>query len=405
MTPSPETALVDKLPTAVSLEVSLPFMLGSASLAASYGSSFFLVEALRSIGQSTTTAGAVISTGTIATILSSLVAGRIADLLGSMRTITFAAAMIAAAMICFASASILPLFAYIGGLLLGIGWSVFYILAPLQVMCHVQAEARIKYLTLLSGSQMLGIGLAAPLARTAAEAIGSYIAVYSLFAVACILGTMLLDSAGRALAQAPQIKMPAVRLTFKGVVRAFKSNARYPIIMIGIGACVFAGLSTYQSLYATSRALSPDTFFFVFTVTAVFFRFAVAPIIGRFRLELIAALLLACTIAGLFILFFNVDSTAIYILGTASFALGYGLSYSTLNSMIVHIAGVEETSFAISSQVFTLSYFMGLFGFPYIAGQVVKVSNFDCLLICMMMLIAANGVLLAVHMFSTIRKR
>lgn len=153
---------MDKLPSAVSLEVSIPFMLGSASLAASYGSSFFLIEALRSIGQSAATAGAVISTGTITTILTSLVAGRIADVLGLMRTITFAAAMIAAAMICFASASILPLFAYIGGLLLGIGWSVFYILAPLQVLYHVQAEARIEYLTLLSGSQMLGIGLAAP---------------------------------------------------------------------------------------------------------------------------------------------------------------------------------------------------------------------------------------------------
>lgn len=117
---------------------------------------------------------------------------------------------------------------------------------------------------------------------------------------------MLLEFAGRALAQAPQIKMPAVRLTFKGVVRAFKSNARYPIIMIGIGACVFAGHSTFQSLYATSRAQSPDTFFLVFAVTAVFFRFAT--IIGRFRLERVAALLHACTVAGLFILFFNVGS-------------------------------------------------------------------------------------------------
>ncbi|WP_247355004.1 hypothetical protein [Bradyrhizobium sp. 160] len=96
--------------------------------------------------------------------------------------------------------------------------------------------------------------------------------------------------------------------------------------------------------------------------------------------------------------------TAIYILGAAFFALGYGLSYSTLNSMIVHIADIDETAFAISSQVFTLSYFIGLFGFPYVAGQVVKASNFDCLLIGMMMLIAANGVLLAVHMFSTNRK-
>ncbi|MCP3392204.1 MFS transporter [Bradyrhizobium sp. CCGB12] len=395
---------MDKLPSAVSLEVSIPFMLGSASLAASYGSSFFLVEALRSIGQSATTAGAVISTGTIATILSSLVAGRIADLLGLMRTITSAAAMIAAAMICFASASILPLLAYVGGLLLGIGWSVFYILAPLQVLYHVQAETRIKYLTLLSGSQMLGIGLAAPLARTVAEAIGSYIAVYSFFAVACVLGTMLLEFAGRALAQAPQIKVPSVRLTFKGVLRAFKSNARYPIMMIGIGACVFAGLSTFQSLYATSRALSPDTFFLAFTVTAVLFRFAVAPIIGRFRLERVAALLFACTIAGLVILFVNVGSTTIYILGTAFFALGYGLSYSTLNSMVLHIAGNDEASFAIYSQVFTLSYFIGLFGFPYIAGQVVKVSSVDCLLISMVMLITANGVLLAIQVFSTIRK-
>lgn len=404
MTPSPETALVDKPPSAVSLEVSIPFMLGSISLAASYGSSFFLVEALRSIGQSATTAGAVISTGTIATILSSLVAGRIADLLGLMRTITFAAAMIAAAMISFASASILPLFAYVGGLLLGIGWSVFYILAPLQVLYHVQPEARIKYLTLLSGSQMLGIGLAVPLARTITEVFGSYIAAYALFAVACILGTILLELAGRTLAQAPQIKMATVRLTFRGVLRAFKSNVRYPIIMIGVGSCVFAGLSTFQSLYASSRAQSPDTFFLVFTMTAVFLRFAAAPIIGRFRLERVAAFLFACTIAGLFILFLNVGSTAIYILGTAFFALGYGLSYSTLNSMVVHIAGIDETSFAISSQVFTLSYFIGLFGFPYIAGQIVKVSNFDCLLISMMMLIAANSALLAVHMCSTIRR-
>lgn len=72
--------------------------------------------------------------------------------------------------------------------------------------------------------------------------------------------------------------------------------------------------------------------------------------------------------------------------------------------MVVHIAGIDEASFAIYSQVFTLSYFIGLFGFPYIAGQVVKVSNFDCLLISMIIFIAANGVLLAIQMFSTIRK-
>ncbi|MFB9263028.1 MFS transporter [Bradyrhizobium erythrophlei] len=404
MTPATAIVPAEKLPNAVSLEVSIPFMLGSISLAASYGSSFFLVDALRSIGQSAATAGAVISTGTIATILCSLVAGRIADLLGMMRTITFAAAMMAIAMVCFASAWTVPIFAYIGGLFLGIGWSVFYILAPLPVLCHVRAEARIKYLTLLSGSQMLGIGLAAPLARAVAEVAGSYIAVYALFAAACIVGTMFLEFAGRALAQAPQIKMPTARLTVEGVLGVFKSNTRYPIIMIGVGACVFAGLSTFQTLYATSRAQSPDTFFLVFTLTAVFLRFAVATIIGKVRLERAIAFLIVCTIAGLFILFMNVGSTAIYILGTAMFALGYGLSYSTLNSMVIYIAGIDRTSLAISSQVFTLSYFVGLFGFPYIAGQIVKAGGVDYLLLSAMMLIVANGVLLAIQVFSTSRK-
>ncbi|MGY2804077.1 MFS transporter [Bradyrhizobium sp. USDA 4506] len=405
MTPAANVVPAEKLPSAVPLDVSIPFMLGSVSLAASYGSSFFLVDALQSIQQSATTAGAVISTGTITTILCSLVAGRIADLLGVMRTITLAAGMMAIAMTCFASASTLTLFPYIGGLFLGIGWSAFYILAPLQVLCHVRAEARIKYLTLLSGSQMLGIGLTVPLARAIAEIAGSYIAVYALFAAACLVGAMLLEFAGRALAQAPQIEMPTVRLTLEGVLGTFKSNTRYPIIMIGVGACVFAGLSTFQTLYAITRAQSPDTFFIVFTLTAVLLRFAVAPIIGKFRLERLAAFLIVCTIAGLSMLFMNVSSTAIYIIGTTMFALGYGLSYSTLNSMVVDIAGMDGTSLAIASQVFTLSYFIGLFGFPYIAGQIVKAGSFDHLLISMMVLIVANAILLATQVFSASRDR
>ncbi|MCA1395692.1 MFS transporter [Bradyrhizobium sp. BRP56] len=394
----------EKLPSAIPLEISIPFMLGSISLAASYGSSFFLVDALRSIQQSATTAGAVISTGTIATIACSLMVGRIADTLGLMRTITIAAVMMAGAMICFALVSTLTLFAYVGGLFLGIGWSGFYMLAPLQILGHVRAEARIKYLTLLSGSQMLGIGLASPVARTVAVTAGSYIAVYALFAAACLVGATFLELAGRGLAQAPQTKLPTIRLTPEGVLKAFKSNTRYPIIMIGLGGCVFAGLFTFQTLYAASRSQSADTFFLVFTLTAVFMRFAVAPIIGRFRLERVAAVLIICTIAGLFILFVNVGSTANYIFGTMMFALGYGLSYSTLNSMVVHLADTGGTSLAIASQVFTLSYFIGLFGFPYIAGQIVKSGSFDNLLISMMILIVANAVLLATQVFSGSRE-
>ncbi|MGY3533299.1 MULTISPECIES: MFS transporter [Bradyrhizobium] len=395
----------ENLPDEVPLEVSIPFMLGSINVAASYGSSFFLVDALRSAPQNASIAGTVISTGTVATILCSLVAGRIADLFGVMRTITLAASVMAIAMICFAAAPAFMFLAYLGGLSLGIGWSIFYMLAPLQILERVRPAARVKYLTLLSGSQMLGIGLAVPLARTVVEIFGSYIAAYSLFAAGCLVGAMLLELAGRALAQAPQIKMATVRLTFEGVREAFKSNTRYPIVMIGIGACVFSGLSTFQTLYASSRGQSADTFFMVFTLTAVFLRFAAAPVIGKVRLEWVGAFLVVCTMAGLFLLLINARSAEIYILGTAIFALGYGLSYSTLNGMVVFIAGTDGTSLAVASQVFTLSYFVGLFGFPYIAGQIVSVHSFDDLLISMMMLVGGNGIVLAIQVFSTSRER
>ncbi|WP_225646223.1 MFS transporter [Bradyrhizobium australafricanum] len=400
MTRAANIAPADKLPSAVPLQVSIPFMLGSISLATSYGSSFFLVDALRSIGQSATTAGAVISTGTIATILCSLLVGRIADSVGLTRTISAAAVMMTIAMACFASASTSTLFAYAGGFFLGVGWSGFYMLAPLEVLRHVRSEARIKYLTLLSGSQMLGIGLAAPLARAVAETAGSYIAVYALFAAACLVAATFFELAGRRGAHASQPRMPNIGLTLQGVMEIFRSSTRYPIIMIGVGGCVFAGLFTFQTLYAASRAQSADTFFLVFTLTAVFMRFAVATIIGKVRIERAVAVLFMCTIAGLLILFVNVDSTAIYIIGTMVFALGYGLSYSTLNSMAVDLADRDGTPLAIASQVFTLSYFVGLFGFPSIAGQIVKASSFDHLLMSMMMLVVANAVILTTQVFS-----
>ncbi|MGY3491242.1 MFS family permease [Bradyrhizobium sp. USDA 4502] len=298
MTRAANIAPADKLPSAVPLQVSIPFMLGSISLATSYGSSFFLVDALRSIGQSATTAGAVISTGTIATILCSLLVGRIADSVGLTRTISAAAVMMTIAMACFASASTSTRFAYAGGFFLGVGWSGFYMLAPLEVLRHVRSEARIKYLTLLSGSQMLGIGLAAPLARAVAETAGSYIAVYALFAAACLVAATVFELAGRRGAHASQPRMPNVGLTLQGVMEIFRSSTRYPIIMIGVGGCVFAGLFTFQTLYAASRAQSADTFFLVFTLTAVFMRFAVAPIIGKVRIERAVAVLFMCTIGG-----------------------------------------------------------------------------------------------------------
>ena len=92
------------------------------------------------------------------------------------------------AMACFAllDAAGLPM-AYAGGLLLGLGWAVFYMLAPILLIHCLKPKARLEALTLLSGSQMLGMGLAAPLGHFLARQSGRVSAAFAAYAACCAI--------------------------------------------------------------------------------------------------------------------------------------------------------------------------------------------------------------------------
>ena len=311
-----------------------------------------------------------------------------------MTMIVMSAGVLATSMLCLSLVNHFILLAYAGGLLMGIGWSMFYILAPLQIIQHVSGTARIKYLTLVSGSQMLGIGLAAPIGRWAAGWLRSYSEVYLLFALACGLALILLKLSEARLRDTSRIELPASALTIERAISVLRTPAVYPILMIGLGASIFAGLSTYQSTYAASHRLAPDVFFLTFTVTTVALRFAIAPMISKFPLYRFAATLFLLTALGLAVFYLNAGSPQMYLVATLIFACGYGLSYATLNSMVIDLAEQYAVPLSISSQVFTLSYFIGIFGFPYFAGQVIQGFGFDTLLLVMIGLVILNGLLL-----------
>ncbi len=132
-----------------------------------------------------------------------------------------------------------------------------------------------------------------------------------------------------------------------------------PVVMLAIGACTFAGLSTFQSIYAETRGLSPNVFFLTFTVTTVTLRFSVAGMIGKLPLGRLALTLFVTTLIGIGLLVLNPGSELLYVVATVLFAIGYGLTYSTLNAMVVNLAGERGLSISTASQVFTLAYFRG----------------------------------------------
>ncbi len=392
--PGPDTpidTLADTLADRLPARLFVPYLASAVALAMAYGSSFLVSDALRAAGHPASTAGAVVSAGTAATLIGALAAGRLAERTGILPLIAAAAAVMATAMTCFALIGVggLPL-AYAGGLLLGLGWALFYMLAPVQLIHCLRPAARLEALTLLSGSQMLGIGLSAPLGRAVSGAFGGTAQAYSCYAGICALAAVLCLGLRTRMADQPQVPMRAVALSVPSILSILRARTIAPVLMIGVAACTFAGLSTFQGLYAASRGTTPDLFFLAFTLTTVALRFSVASLIGKLPLARLTVALFVTTLLGIGLLALNQSSRILYVVATILFATGYGLTYSTLNAMVVNLAGTRGLSIPVASQVFTLGYFVGLFGFPFVAGSVIAARGIDAALAVMMGLVVAN---------------
>lgn len=385
--------LADRLPA----RLLIPYLLSALALAIAYGASFLLVDALRAAGFDAADAGTVISIGTVATLIGAGGAGRLARRAGILSVIAAAAMVMALAMACFALAGTAGIeVAYAGGVLLGLGWALFYMLAPIQLIHCLKPAARLEALTLLSGSQMLGLGLAAPLGHFLAGCLGGPAFTFAAYAVVCVVAGALAWGLRRPLARLPQLPLDAVALTALAMARVLGSRAALPVLMMALSACTFAGLSTFQSLYARPLQLTPDTFFLTFTLTTVALRFSVASLIGRLPLRSLALGLFLLTLAGIALLAVNPGSAWLYVAATVLFATGYGLTYSTLNAMVVNLAGESNLSVPVASQVFTLGYFAGAFGFPYVAGRLISAHGIGAALGAMMALVTVNIAIMGV---------
>jgi len=107
-------------------------------------------------------------------------------------------------------------------------------------------------------------------------------------------------------------------------------------------------------------------FFVVFIVTVVSCRLSLAATLSRRDPYKVILVLLATMVTGLTIMFWAAAGAAVYALAAMFFGVGYGLAYSVLNGILANSVDPEIQPQAL--QLFTCSYFLGLFGFPAVAG-------------------------------------
>jgi len=364
----------------IPLRVFAPLIFLSLFISTCYGSIFMLSEYTSTLGLDSTITGKTISSGVIVTLLFAIFSGRIARKIGIITSLTLSAILISFSMLCFALIEILPYINYLGGILLGAGWAVFFIIAPIVVIQLSNSVSRIKYLTYLSGTQMLGLGLAKPLGAWL-SVIGSYPITYYIFSFIALISAIFFLLINHYYNNSNLLNIKVDALSFSSLKLVLKSKVVIPIIVIGIAACSFSGLASFQFLYTESRNLDSNIFFIVFTIVTVTLRFSVAKALCKIRSQNLFSIFLLFVIISSLLLYLFSNSQLYYIVASVLFAIGYGLSYSTLNTITVNLAQQQNLSITIASQIFALFYFFGFFGFPYIAGQVIYEAGIDQLLL------------------------
>ncbi len=159
--------------------------------------------------------------------------------------------------------------------------------------------------------------------------------------------------------------------------------------MVFIGASVFAGMSNFQTVFADARGLDYAAFFLIYTITVVICRIALARFKGGANPYLTIAALQYVMAGSVLLFIFSGNSEVSYWLVAALFGIGYGASYPILTAMAANDA--ESALVPQTLQLFALTYFVGIFGFPLLAGWMIVEQGIATLLVVVCVLAAIEA--------------
>lgn len=362
------------------------YFLGVFLQAGTYGLTFMLPKLFADFGADEKDVGGMLMITTVTTLISVYYSGHLSDRLGRMPTLGLSGFAIAIALFLFGWAKTLGLALVVASALLGFGWSLFYALGPVILTRVTEPGERVRYFSLLSVFMMAGFGLS-PVMAAAMESAGLSIsdAFFVMSAVCLFSGALFLGLTAsiRGLSLDAQ-REPRSSLTMSNVGRVLTSRGLLPIVMVCLGASIFAGMNNFQTVFAEAQGLHYADFFLAYTVTVVICRVLLTGFSGgKAPYAVIAAL--QYVMCASIVLFMFVDGNQFhYVLVAILFGIGYGASYPVLAAMAANDA--DDDLVPQTLQLFALTYFVGIFGFPLIAGWLIVEQGALSLLIAIAIL-------------------
>ncbi len=361
------------------------FYLASFLQAGAYGLTFMLPRLFEGFGANEKIVGVMLFLTTISTLITVYYAGHLSDRFGRVRTLGVACLAIATALAAYGLADGIGGLLILASVALGAGWGLTYALSPIVLTRLVTPDERVRYFAILSVALMAGFGLSPVMASMMESADLTVNDAFFLTAVLCaVAGVIFLVIVApvrtHSAASGPE---PRSSLSLTAVRAIMGSRARLPVIMVCLGASVFAGMNNFQTVIADERGLNYADYFLTYTLTVVLFRVVLARFKGGASPYLTIAAL-QYVMFGSVVLFLGIGGNLpMYLVVAFLFGIGYGVSYPILAAMAVNDA--DPALLPQTLQFFALSYFIGIFGFPLVAGWMIVEMGSSALL----MLVAA----------------
>lgn len=341
---------------------------GTMLAGAGYGATFLLSPYIRARGGTDVDTGLALGAAMIGTFAGVPLVGWLSGRIDAARMTVVAAVSIACGflVLAFAGGQGIAL-SRVAGALIGLGWGMFYIGAPMALSERVTDADRAYWFTRFGAFQMAGIGGGPVLVNLAIGDFGLAIeTAFLLVAVAALAAGILLAAFGN---RAPiPGKGLAIRPWVRDIVHLAPTPTIRPILMVALGACVFSGLLSFQSSLVEGTAASASTFFVVYAVTVVGARIALARFLARLPQTGLAIGLLFIMVLGVAAMFGLHVHPAFQVVAAVLTGIGYGLVYSVIQTWAVNSAAPDRRHAALTW--FVLFYFVGVFGFPVVGGWI-----------------------------------
>ncbi|MCP2231366.1 MULTISPECIES: MFS transporter [Erwinia] len=338
---------------------------GTLLMAGGYGATFLISAWFRSHGGTDIEAGATLSMALVGTLLGVPLVGWFAGRLDASRLAALAALAMSGGYLLLGSSDQRNIFPSIAALLIGLGWGMFYIGGPMALSERITDAERGHWFTRFSAFQMAGIcGGPVVLTILVEQLQVSLQYAFLLVGATGILAALLLAIFGNK-EPGPQREV-RLRTWFRKITRLAASSAGRPIVMVGLGGCVFSGMMSFQGSLVDGTRASASTFFMVHAVTVVIARLLLARRLSVLPRTPLVSVLLCCMTCGLVCLLGIPLHPGFQIAAAVLTGIGYGLVYPVIQTWAVNDSAPADRHAALTW--FVVSYFIGIFGFPLFGG-------------------------------------